>query len=126
MSAYRMTPARAAALKKAQAASAAKRRRLHNRNRRIRRAKIAAVGAVAVGGLYAAARINGEVQHNRFITDPVNRKLIERHITIARFQNERLNLLRAPQPPRVFDEKAAWEEVYYLLRMKKVPRSRRT
>lgn len=120
---YHMTPARAAALKKAQAASAAKRRKLHNRSRRARRAKIAAVGVVAVGGLYAAARINGEIQHNKFMADPVNQKLIERHMTIARFQNERLNLLRAPQPPKAFDEKAAWEEVYMLLRTKKYRRT---
>lgn len=66
MAAYRMTPARRAALEKAQAASAAKRRRLATKTRRSRLANrktlalVGSVGATAVvantAGQIAAAR----------------------------------------------------------------------
>ncbi|WP_165572142.1 hypothetical protein [Mycolicibacterium mageritense] len=116
-----MTPARRAALEKAQAASARKRRKgIKSRTARLTTRKTLAV--VAVGG-FAAHKISAQKAENDFVADPMNDLIINRHVETARYHNWRLNELRAlgipPQLTRVFDEKAARREAIAILRKKK-------
>lgn len=86
MANYRMTPARKAALKKAQAASARKRKRSGKklkRGRASRRtrakagAKLAAVAVGAVGATYASKRIiRKKAENNMAIRTAVTKKLM--------------------------------------------------
>lgn len=117
MAAYRMTPARRAALEKAQAASARKRRKGGNRRRtsRSRNRKALAVVAVAgaVGGTVAAQHVVSR--------QAVNRRIVARHVELASYQHQRLNSLRAGAFPTTaltnppFDADAARHEAIQLL-----------
>lgn len=125
MAAYRMTPARRAALEKAQAASARKRRKgIKSRTSRLANRKTLAV--VAVGG-FAAHKVSAQREENAFVSDPINDLIINRHVEVARYHNWRLNELRAlgipPQFARAFDEKAARREAINILRKKKKKRT---
>ncbi|UXA12066.1 hypothetical protein KXD97_29800 [Mycobacterium sp. SMC-8] len=127
MAAYRMTPARRAALEKAQAASARKRRKLHNRSRLSRNAKVAiGVGAVtttAVAGVVAVNEISDYQAEQRLVSGPLNRIIIDRHVSLAREHNARLNRLKLmgipPWSPKPFDEASARREAINILRRKK-------
>lgn len=126
MAAYRMTPARRAALEKAQAASARKRRKGNkSRTSRLARRKtlaLATVTTAAVTGV-AAHRVNEQKLENEVAADPINQLIINRHVELARYHNLRLNELRAlgipPQVARPFSEKDARREAIRILRMKK-------
>lgn len=125
MSTYRMTPARRAALEKAQAASARKRRKgVKSRTSRLTNRKTLAV--VAIGG-FAAHKVSQQREETAFASDPINEMIISRHVETARYHNWRLNELRAlgipPQIARAFDEKAARREAIQILRRKKKKKS---
>lgn len=119
MAAYRMTPARRAALEKTQAASAAK-RRLATRGRSSRLLNRKAVALVAIGGV-VAHKIGQQLEENRFESE--NQKIIDRHTELARFHNARLNRLRSMvfpmQFPRDFGEQNARREAIDVLKRKK-------
>lgn len=122
MSTYRMTPARAEALRKAQLASARNRRRIGNRTRTTRRqsrkalivAGTVAAGGVAIGGVVAANKVSEYRWENR------NRPLIKNHVKLARYQNWYLNEFIAPLNfSRPFNEDAAKREAIETLKRKK-------
>lgn len=119
MAVYRMTPARRAALEKAQAASAAK-RRLATRGRSSRLLNRKTVALVAIGGV-VAHKIGQQLEENRFESE--NQKIIDRHTELARFHNARLNRLRSMvfpmQFPRDFDKESARREAIDVLKRKK-------
>lgn len=72
MAAYRMTPARRAALEKAQAASAAKRRRLGNKSRtsRLANRKTLALTAIgSVGATVVVANTAGQMAATQYRSD---------------------------------------------------------
>lgn len=123
MAAYRMTPARRAALEKAQAASARKRRRIHNRSRLSRNAKVA-IGVAAVGaGTVVAVKVSEYNAEQQFVSQPLNKIIIDRHVDLVRQHNASLNKYRAmgipPWEPVTFDEQAARREAIDILRRKK-------
>lgn len=91
MAEYRMTPARAAALKKAQAASAQKRRRNGNRSRTTRLVNRGTVGLAVVGTAVAAH----SVYSNFYSQEAINERIIGKHVELAQFHHEQLNRLRA-------------------------------
>lgn len=138
MAQYRMTPARREALRKAQLASAAKRRKTNNRTRirrRIDRKTVAAVavGSVALGGValggVAGHQLVSHTKENAIAGDPINQLIISRYVEVARYQNYHLNQLGGTARP--FDEVAARREALRILRKKKMkkrdlrqPRSR--
>ena len=117
MAEYRMTPARRAALEKAQAASARKRRKLATKSRRSRLTNRKTLALVAVGAVVA----HNVTQQNA--TDPVEQEIVNRHVEVARHHNAYLNRLRSrvfPMTfPRDFDEDAARREAIDVLRKKK-------
>ncbi|WP_109750890.1 hypothetical protein [Mycolicibacterium fortuitum] len=125
MAAYRMTPARRAALEKAQEASARKRRKAHNRRRNVRIA-IGVTGAATAGvaGGFAVHRLSLYRAEQELVSDPVNKIIIERHIELARFHNDRLNQLRGfGFPIRKFSEEAARLEAIRILSKRKKKRT---
>lgn len=116
MAAYRMTPARRAALEKAQAASARKRRKgTKSRAARLRSRKTLAVVAVAgaVGGTVAAKHVVS--------ARAVDRRIIAKHVELASYQHRRLTSLRAGAFPTTaltnppFDADAARLEAIRIL-----------
>lgn len=120
MATYRMTPARRAALKKAQAASARKRRKgTKSRTARLRTRRTLAVVAVAgaVGGTVAA-------QH-AVSARAVDRRIIAKHVELANYQHQRLAALRTSVYPTTvleelpFDADAARREAEQILRAKR-------
>lgn len=119
MAAYRMTPARAAALKKAQAASARK-RKLGNKSRTSRLVNRKTLAVAAVGGVVA-----GTVAYSQFSGDSVNDAIINRHVELARLHHTRTNYLRSRAFPMsaltnpLFDEEAARLEARAILKRKK-------
>lgn len=87
MAAYRMTPARRAALEKAQAASAAKRRRLGNKSRRSRLANRKTLALAAVGGVGAtviAVNTAGQMAATRYKADTED--IRKKHIVELRYE----------------------------------------
>lgn len=89
MAVYVLTPARRAALEKAQQESARRRRKIKNRSR-IR--KTAAVVAVAGVAAYSV--------HSSFHSEErVNERIIKRHVELAEFHHNRLNSLRVHAYP---------------------------
>ena len=123
MATYRMTPARRAALEKAQAASARKRRKGGNRSRRSRLVNRHTVALAAVGGIATYAVVSNKLEEREFLADPLNQIIIDRHTELAKQQNARLNQLKAlgfpPQAPRIFDSEAARREAIEILRRRK-------
>lgn len=119
MAVYRMTPARAAALKKAQAASARKRRRGRNRSRIARLVNRRNLVLAAVGGVATHKVVSRKLEQRKFVSDPINQKIINRNVELARYHNWRLNELRKlaipPQSNRAFDEHAARREAIQTL-----------
>lgn len=123
--AYRMTPARRAALEKAQAESARRRRKAHNRRRNVKIA-IGVTGAATAGaaGGFALHRLSIYHDENQLASDPVNQIIIKRHIELARYHNERLNRLRGfGFPLRAFSEDAARSEAIRILSKRKKKRT---
>lgn len=128
MADYRMTPARQAALEKAQAASALKRRRLGSKSRTSRLRSRKTLALVAVGGVVAhnvAQNVAARMSENAFINDPVNQRIIERHVAVARQQHQRLSALRSGVFPITaltgspFDADAARLEAITLLQKRR-------
>ena len=123
MATYRMTPARRAALEKAQAASARKRRKGGNRSRRSRLVNRHTVALAAVGAIATYAVVSNKLEEREFLADPLNQIIIDRHTELAKQQNARLNQLTAlgvpPQSPRIFDSEAARREAIEILRRRK-------
>lgn len=117
MAAYRMTPARRAALEKAQAASARKRRR-GVKSRRARQRNRRAIAAVAVGGA-----IGGAVGAQHVVSRQlVDRRIVAKHVELANYQHERLTALRVSVYPTTvleelpFDAAAARREAREILK----------
>ncbi|WP_304114561.1 hypothetical protein [Mycolicibacterium bacteremicum] len=123
MAAYRMTPARRAALEKAQAASARKRRKLGTKSRTSALRSRKTLAAVAVGGFVAHNVVKNKVEERQFENDPINEAIVNRHVEVARYHNWRLNQLRAlgipPQLARAFDEEIARREALEILKRRK-------
>lgn len=85
MATYRMTPARRAALEKAQAASAAKRRRLATKSRRSRlanRKTLALVGGVAA--TVVVANTAGQIAASRYRSD--TNEMVQNHRVELRYE----------------------------------------
>lgn len=110
-----MTPRQAAALKKAQAASAAKRRGKR------RRAFAVVAGTAFVAGAVASHQATN--QKNRLRANGTQERIVRRHVARARAHNRRFNALTArvfpATMPRAFDPDAARREAQSILRKRK-------
>ncbi|MCB0931052.1 MAG: hypothetical protein KDB71_04030 [Mycobacterium sp.] len=89
MAVYVLTPARRAALEKAQQESARRRRKIRNRSRLRKTAAVVAVAGVAAYSVHSA--IHSE--------ERINERIIKRHVELAEFHHRQLNRLRAHADP---------------------------
>lgn len=130
MAGYVLTPARRAALEKAQEASARKRRKLHTRSRIRRNIKIGAgVSAAALAGVGTVAAYSAGTQYRANL---VSERIIKRHIDLARYQHREMTSLRSHVFPMTaltalpFNEQAAREEALRILAASKNRKKRKT
>lgn len=123
MATYRMTPARAQALRRAQAASVLARRRRARRSVIRRRVGVAAavgVGAGVLGaGAYAAA-----YPRPAALPAAATEAIVSRHVAMARYQHSEMSKLAAhanPTAPALvpFDAVAARAEATRILRRRR-------